>query len=138
MIKFSEFKPRNKGLEKVLGGLEAKIMDVVWSTGRSSVRDVYERLRPDQDLAYTTVMTVMTRLAAKGLLNRERVDGTYYYEPAMSREEFGRAVAGEVLDGLFESFSKEAIAHLVSKFEDSEDLERLAQIIEERRKEKRG
>lgn len=140
MGKFTEFKPHGRGLEKVLGGLESKIMDAVWSSGRSTVRDVHERLRLDQDLAYTTVMTVMSRLATKGLLTREMVDGTYYYEPAMSREEFGHAVAGEVLDGLLESFSRETLAQLVSKFENSEsdDLEKLAEIIAERRKEKRS
>lgn len=138
MIKLTEFKPRGKGLEKVLGGLESKIMDVVWSKGRSSVRDVYDRLRTEQDLAYTTVMTVMSRLAGKGLLKREMVDGTYYYEPAMSHEDFRQAVAGEVLNGLLESFSKETLAHLVSKFEEDEDIDKLAEIIAERRKEKRN
>ncbi len=137
MSKITEFKPHSRGLEKVLGGLESKIMDAVWSAGRSSVRDVYDRLRLGQDLAYTTVMTVMTRLAAKGMLTREMVDGTYYYKPAMSREEFGQAVAGQVLNGLLESFSKETLAHLVSKFEDTEGLDRLAEMIAERRKEKR-
>lgn len=139
MAKFTEFKPHRRGLEKVLGGLEARVMEAVWTLGRTTVREVHQRLRADQDLAYTTVMTVMARLAAKGLLLREMVDGTYVYKPAMSREEFGHAIAGDVLDGLLEAFSRETMAQLVSKFEEMNpgDLDRLAQIIAERRKEPR-
>ncbi|NPV71995.1 MAG: BlaI/MecI/CopY family transcriptional regulator [Firmicutes bacterium] len=140
MTRFFEFKPHERGLEKVLGGLEAEIMTEVWSCGRCTVRDIHDRLRSRKDLAYTTVMTVMGRLAQKGLLNREMVEGVYYYEPAMSRDEFEGSVAAEVLDGLLEAFSEKAIAHLLGGTgkANREEVERLARIIEERRKEKRG
>ncbi len=137
MGKFSEFKPHEQGLEKVLGGLESKVMNAVWFIGRCTVRDVYDRLRQEQDLAYTTVMTVMSRLSNKGFLKREMVDGSYMYEPAMSRHEFGSALVGEVLDSLLESFSEETVAHLAGKVGKgrAEDLDKLAEVIAERRKE---
>jgi len=134
--RFSEFKPHERGLEKVLGGLESKIMNTVWSIGRCTVREVYERLWSDRNLAYTTVMTVMSRLATKGLLKRELVDGSYYYEPAMSQEEFKKTVASEVLDGLLDSFSEQTIAHLVNEISkrDEAKLEQLEKVIAELRK----
>lgn len=57
-----------------LGALERTVMDVVWDHGGPgglTVRQVLERL-PDQQLAYTTVMTVLVRLAGKDLLTRRR------------------------------------------------------------------
>lgn len=136
MGRFSEFKPHERGLEKVLGGLESKVMSTVWSIGRCTVREVYERLRSDRNLAYTTIMTVMSRLATKGLLKRELVDGSYYYEPAMSQEEFKKTVVSEVLDGLLDSFSEQTIAHLVSEISKRDDakLEQLEKVIAELRK----
>lgn len=136
---FSEFKPHGQGLEKVLGGLESKVMTTVWSIGRCTVRDVYEHLRSQRNLAYTTVMTVMSRLAGKGLLKRELVDGTYYYEPAMSQEEFKKTVVSEVLDGLLDSFSEQTIAHLVNEISrrDEAKLEQLERVVAELRKERK-
>ncbi len=135
MRRFSEFKPHEQGLEKALGGLESKIMNAVWSMDKCTVRDVYDRLRAEQDLAYTTVMTVMSRLAAKGFLTRELVDGSYIYMPAMSRKEFGTVLVGEVLDSLLESFSEETVAHLAGKVGgQGDDLKKLSEMIAQRRK----
>jgi predicted transcriptional regulator len=83
-------------------------------------------------------MTVMTRLSNKGFLRREMADGSYIYESAMSRKEFGSALVGEVLDSLLESFSEETVAHLAERVgtRSDEDLDRLSEIIAQRRKER--
>ena len=66
-----------KGVERLLGELEREIMDVLWDAGEASVRQVLEQLNArrvrTRHLAYTTVMTVMSRLADKELLSRELV-----------------------------------------------------------------
>lgn len=70
---------------KVLGPLETEVMEVLWAAHEPlSVRAVLERLNEnrDADLAYTTVMTVMTRLADKEILRRERDKRGYLYEAA--------------------------------------------------------
>ena len=52
------FDPRKKGLRKILGDLEADVMEAIWACGRATVRDVHERLTAaDRELAYTTAMT---------------------------------------------------------------------------------
>lgn len=139
MARFAEFKPHAKGIEKVLGGLEADIMEALWSRGRSAVRDVHTHLRATKHLAYTTVMTVMSRLATKGLLKRDMVGGMYYYEPAMTREEFTQRLVSQVIDSLLESFPEQTMAHLVThaRTDDFLSIERLAEVIEKRRTEKR-
>ena len=79
-----------KGLELRLHELEATIMDVVWSKRLVSfaVSDVLGILEKKRAIAYTTVMTTVARLHAKGLLARERDGKRYLYSPKLSREQF--------------------------------------------------
>src|SRR6266498_5925199 len=87
----SVYRPDRPGIRKVLGDLEADIMEVVWgrpSGEGATVRDVFEVLYERRRIAYTTVMTTMARLAKKNLLRAEKVDQAYVYYPAFSQEEF--------------------------------------------------
>lgn len=69
-----------------IGELEAAVMDVLWNrTEPASVRDVLAALG-DESLAYTTVMTVLDRLARKGTVVRERHGRAWLYRPAATRE----------------------------------------------------
>jgi predicted transcriptional regulator len=74
-------------VSRVLGPLEAEIMRVMWSAeaplGVRAVLDVLNRDR-EAPLAYTTVMTVMSRLAEKEILRRELDGRGYVYEPAVA------------------------------------------------------
>ena len=70
------------------GELEAVIMDRLWERGRPTlVREMVEDLREDRALAYTTVMTVLDRMARKDLVVRERDGRAWTYRPAQSRGE---------------------------------------------------
>src|SRR5574337_309908 len=90
------------GSRPALGPLEAQIMEVVWERGEVTVRDVYDVLRQQRDLAYTTVMTVMHNLHRKGLLSQRSEGNAHVYSPYQSRGEFIRAKVGELLDALLE------------------------------------
>ncbi len=69
----------------VFGDLEQAVMDVLWATPAAmSVRDVQGKLAPQRVLAYTTVMTVMDRLAKKGQLTRELDGRAWMYQPIYS------------------------------------------------------
>lgn len=69
-----------------LGDLELQVMEVLWSTDHAmSVREVLAELTRDRDLAYTTVMTVLDRLAKKGRVTRELEGRAWFYRPAESR-----------------------------------------------------
>ncbi|MEW6545580.1 MAG: BlaI/MecI/CopY family transcriptional regulator [Bacillota bacterium] len=134
-----EFRPRETGLTKVLGELEAEVMEVAWRLGRVTVRDVLGHLAGKRPLAYTTVMTTMTRLAQKGLLEREQERNYYVYRPALTREDFMDRVARTVLDGLLEEFARPVFSHLVERMgtEDEARLLELEQVIRRRRLEER-
>ncbi|MHB9096142.1 MAG: BlaI/MecI/CopY family transcriptional regulator [Eubacteriales bacterium] len=131
----SDFKPHKIGYKKVLGDLEAEVMKTIWKANRATVRDVYEHLRLEKNLAYTTVMTIMSRLAEKGLLEKESQGNAYIYTPTVSESEFAKRVVSEVLDSLMEEFSEPALSHMVDRLssENNVELARLEQIIKERR-----
>jgi predicted transcriptional regulator len=80
-----------------LGPLELVVMEAMWSFGPSFVRDVVGRL--DRKLAYTTVMTTLDRLFKKGMLEREMTDRAFMYSPKVSREDWDRQRAGEMMAG---------------------------------------
>lgn len=131
----SDFKPHKDGFRKVLGDLEADIMQIVWREEKSTVRDVYEKLRLQREIAYTTVMTIMSRLAEKKLLEKEQIGNAYVYRPTVSEQEFARKVVSEVLDGLLEEFAEPAISHFVDRLsnEDEQKIAKLEALIKERR-----
>jgi predicted transcriptional regulator len=97
-----------------LGDLEREVMTQLWDAGEPlTVRTVHERLSRDRDLAYTTVMTVLDRLAKKGVVTQEKADRAYRYAPAQSREEMTAAV---MLDALSATPDRDAaLAHFVGR-----------------------
>lgn len=131
----SEFKPHKAGFKKVFGDLEADIMKIVWKSEEVTVREVYDELRLNKKLAYTTVMTIMNRLAEKNLLTRESRGNAFAYTPTVSENEFATQIVSEVLDGLLEDFADPALSHIVESLssKDSQKLKRLEQLIQERR-----
>lgn len=81
-----------------LGDLERAVMDHLWGADEpQTVRQVHESLAVHRELAYTTVMTVLQRLARKGLVSQIRDDRAHRYVPAYSRDEL---VAGLMVDAL--------------------------------------
>jgi predicted transcriptional regulator len=81
-----------------LGKLEAAVMNVLWAAdGRLTVREVLEQLPSQRNLAYTTVMTVLTNLHRKEMVDREAAGRAYIYRPTLSREEVAAASLREVL-----------------------------------------
>ncbi|WP_298818062.1 BlaI/MecI/CopY family transcriptional regulator [Chloroflexus sp.] len=107
------FSPTKDGLVKVLGPLETEIMQILWQEGASTVKKVHRRLAQQRDIAYTTVMTTMSRLAEKGVLKREREGLAYVYTPVISEDEFVNMVVRQVLDGLLDDYSDTAISYMV-------------------------
>jgi predicted transcriptional regulator len=81
----------------LLGHLEESVMEILWATGECNVRTVTDHL--DRPLAYTTVMTTLDRLYKKGLLERRKSERAFLYSPKLSRDEFTRARAGDLVAG---------------------------------------
>jgi predicted transcriptional regulator len=69
-----------------LGALESEMMERIWRSGETSVRDVHAEF--EQRLAYTTVMTTMDRLYKKGMLQRRKVGKAFLYVAALTEQEY--------------------------------------------------
>ncbi len=134
----SVFKLDKSGLEQALGTLEAQVMEAIWEAGEPvAVEDVRAALEAQgKESAYTTIMTTMSRLFDKGLLEREQRGRAYFYWAALSRSELNRNVSRRVIDGLLASFAEPAISYFVEAVGDEhpEQLDALARIVDEHRR----
>ena len=131
--RYTRFTDRSdQGVEKLLGELELEVMRVVWERGIVTVRHVLDTLTETRPLAYTTIMTVMTRLADKGLLAVDKQSKSYRYRAVQTREGFEAQAVGRVVQSLINDFGGEiAINQFVEKLSavDPDQLARLADMV---------
>ena len=139
----SVFRLDRPGIRKVLGDLEAEIMELVWARPPgvgTTVRDVFEVLYERRHTAYTTVMNTMTRMARKKLLRAEKDDKAYIYYPTCTREEFVSRFVGRILEDLLVGFAGET-RDGIEALPDPEAAARARRLVEEiarRRKAEEG
>lgn len=100
-----------------MGELERAVMEHLWSSSEpQTVRQVHETLARERELAYTTVMTVLQRLAKKHLVVQQRDDRAHRYTPVYQREEL---VASLMVDALKQADRSEgraaALVHFVGR-----------------------
>lgn len=126
---------RSASLETLLGPLEQDVMDVVWRLRDATVRDVHADLVADREIAYTTVMTTMSRLARKGMLLRDTTDLAHRYRPVVSRDQYARGAVGDVLTWLLERYPEPAVAYLADVVDELDDvtLDQLRDAVARRR-----
>ncbi len=100
-----------------LGELERAVMDHLWAAGEPlTVRQVHEALCAERDLAYTTVMTVLQRLARKNLVSQIRDDRAHRYAPVHGRDELVAGLMVDALDQASDTGSRQAaLVHFVER-----------------------
>jgi predicted transcriptional regulator len=91
---------------------ELAIMKVVWAREHATVRDVYEAMRSERTIAYTTVMTMMRILEEKGYLVRSSEDRAHVYTPAKPRQQVVGAMVRDFIDRVFDGASDALLVHL--------------------------
>lgn len=100
------------------------LMNVLWDRGSATVREAKETL--EDDLAYTSVLTVFQTLEKNGKVRYEREGRAYRYYPTVSREEAGRRAVAYILGRLFKG-SPEALRGALAQVDsDSDRLSRVA------------
>jgi predicted transcriptional regulator len=126
-----------KGIGLRLHDLEAAVMEVVWTRrlARFAVSDVLAVLEKQREIAYTTVMTTLTRLHGKGLLDRELAGKRYLYSPKLSRAAFLESTAREVLDQAVGGRGAMAMLSEKVSHASASDLDALEALIRNRRRE---
>lgn len=93
--------------------LELEIMQYVWDLGEAAVREIHEAIPAPKRPAYTTVLTMLTRLEEKGAVRRTRkIGNAHLYEAVISRQRTYERLIDELLD-LFGGSPEPLVSHLV-------------------------
>jgi BlaI family transcriptional regulator, penicillinase repressor len=102
--------PRRSVLD--LAPLELDCMNTLWPLGEATVREVRDRLAERRARAYTTIMTIMDRLARKGIVERRKAGRKYVYRPKLSAEEARAHALEQVMENFFGGSKEEMMAQL--------------------------
>lgn len=117
-----------EGLAKVMGDLEARVLQTVWALGKPvPARAVYERVIAEHPVAPLTVITVLNKLVTKGVLARKPKDGLLHYRAVLGEEEFRALASRRVVEGIL-SFGPDAVAASLVDVLAEQDPERLADL----------
>jgi predicted transcriptional regulator len=95
-----------------LAPLELACMNALWPMGEASVREIRARMAAVRPRAYTTIMTIMDRLARKGIVSRRRVGRAWHYRPNLSAEEARAHAIAQVVEGFFGGSAAALVAQL--------------------------
>lgn len=105
---------------QALGELESEIMEVIWKLETASVRDVLKKISSKRKIAYTTIMTVMSRLYDKSILKRSLdSSGAYVYRATKTREGFFASASKKMINGLLSDYGEVAVAQFLDAVESS-------------------
>lgn len=115
----------------VLAEREAELMRVLWEHGPSTVAEVRDRL--DANLAYTTVLTILRKLEAKGYVGHAEVGRAHRYKVLVARDAARQSALRDLSAKLFNGSLALLMTHLVSdqKLTD-EDVQRIQRLLEQR------
>ena len=116
-------------------GRELEILKVLWEIGPASVREVRERMCPNQELAFNTIQTLLRIMDEKGLVTHELRGRTFIYSPAHSRDREMARFLDRVFDGAMDQF---VVSLLKSKRVNDKQLQQLENIIADARRRKQG
>lgn len=130
------FHPKNlkldeEGVSKVLGSLEADVMDVIWKQGNASVRTACDILCEKKSYSFNTIMTIMNRLVKKRLLKKTREGSSFTYRAVVEKDAFLQDVTKSVVSALVTDGSLFQVAAFAEALQgcSEEDKEKLRKII---------
>jgi len=111
---------------------ELEILRVLWVRGPSTVREVYEALREQKSLGYTTVLKLLQIMTAKGTVRRNEDQRAHVYEACQPAEETKRQLVGDVLHRVFEGSASELMIHaLEGRRTSKKELDELRRLLDE-------
>ncbi len=122
----------SRGIARVLGELETRIMEAIWRLGAPTINDIMDTLDPAPH--YKTVLTVANRLVQKGLLTREPTDDrALAFRATEPREAFVQRISASVASGLVGDFGHHALAQFVRAAEavDPAYLDELQRLVQQ-------
>lgn len=98
-----------------LGELQLAVLNVLWTRGQATVREVLDALSGDRSPAYTTILTVLRNLERRGLVTHDQPDGMrmFCYRPLISSRDTREDILQDLLNRLFAGSPTLLIKHLL-------------------------
>ena len=101
-----------------LGALESKVMEIIWKQKKPvPVKVAFDILYKKRPIAYTTVMTIMTRLVDKGLLTRDLQGQKYLYKPKLAKKQFIAYAVHGIFSTAVSTLGEEALTHFIKEIQ---------------------
>lgn len=117
--------------------LELEILKVLWRIGPATVRQVRDELASVRDLAYTSVMTMMTIMAGKGYLKRAKDGRSYVYQACYQEQKASRSMLQDIVDRLFGGSTAAVMHHLLETSElDEGELKEIRSLLNRKTRDK--
>ena len=111
---------------------ELEILQVLWTRGPSTVREVHEALSEQKSLGYTTVLKLLQIMTVKCTVRRNEDQRAHVYEACQPATETKRQLVGDVLQRVFEGSASELMIHaLAGRRTSKKELEELRRLLDE-------
>lgn len=118
-----------------LGELQLKIMKVLWEHPEATVAEVHKNLSTENELAYTTIATMLRKMETRGLVKHRVEERRFLYRAAIKAEEVTRKMSTHLVERLFEGNLADMVSHLLTTHEVSrKELDQLEKLIAARKK----
>ena len=118
-----------------LGAVQHRIMRVLWERERATAREITDDLSRHEEIAHSTVQTLLRKLEAKGAVKHLKEDRTFVFEPLVREDEVQQSAAQDLINRVFRGSLTGLVAHLIEQEEVSEkELAELRTLIEEKQR----
>jgi BlaI family transcriptional regulator, penicillinase repressor len=97
-----------------LAPLELDCMNALWRLGQATVRDIHAALATTRPRAYTTIMTILDRLAQKGVVERQKAGRAWLYKAHLSADQARTHAVARLVEGFFQGSTEALASHLTS------------------------
>jgi len=116
-----------------LGRVQLRIMQILWTKGRATAREITDALNKSEPIAHSTVQTLLRALKDKGSIAHE-VDGrTFVFVPLVKEDKYKRNATGDLLHRVFGGDVRSLVAHLLQNEKMSrKELDDIRRMIDER------
>jgi len=111
---------------------ELAILRVLWNRGPSTVREVYDALKENKDVGYTTILKFMQIMAEKGLVSRNEDQRAHLYEAVIPRESTQQQLVDDLLDRAFGGSALQLVMQaLSSKRASAKEIDQIRRLLDE-------
>jgi BlaI family penicillinase repressor len=111
---------------------ELEILQILWTRGPSTVRDVHEALSEKKDLGYTSVLKLLQIMTAKGIVRRDEGQRAHVYEACQPAEKTKRQFALDMIQRVFDGSASDLMMHALAGRESSKkEIDELRRLLDE-------